>query len=107
MNMGHNSKGYFDGSTAERAVQSTQVKSLLDEMGAGVESVAEQYCTAIAFYCWEWEEIRAERMERGKMNDKMLANIMKVNHVLEPGCCPGHSGLIVDLELAGLLSEVE
>lgn len=105
--IGHNSNSWFNGSTAEQAVRPTHVKSLLEEMGAGVESVAEQYCTAIAYYCWEWAEIKAERMMHGKMNDKMLSNIMKARHILQPGCCPSHSGLIVDLELAGLLSEVE
>lgn len=105
MNVGHNSAGHFDGSTAARAVPPTHVASLCEQMGCSEESTSEQFVAAVKFYIWEWEQIHTDKMlaRDAKMGDVMLLDIMAARHPIHPGCCVGHTGLVIDLELAGLL----
>lgn len=93
MNVGHNSREWFDGTTAARAVPPTHVPGLCEQTGCSEESTVEQYCAAIDAYVNDLHGF----------TENMLWTILAARHPIHPGCCPGHSGLILDLELAGLL----
>lgn len=86
-----NSAQWFDGSTAARAIPPTHVASLCEQLDISIESTTEQYCAAIAAYC------------AGELREKLLWPILAARHPIQPGCCQGHTGLVIDLELAGLL----
>lgn len=86
-----NSHAWFDGSTAARAIPPTHVAGLCEQSGISDESTTEQYCAAIAAYCV------------GELREKHLWPILAAKHPIHPGCCLGHVGLVIDLEVAGLL----
>lgn len=74
-------------------VQPTHVPGLCEQTGCSEESTVEQYCAAIDAYVNDLHGF----------TENMLWTILAARHPIHPGCCPGHSGLILDLELAGLL----
>lgn len=91
--IGSNSVVYFDGSAADRALPPKHVASLCEQVGCSEESTTEQYCAAITAY--------AAGIPR--FTEKMLWSILSAHHPIHPGCCLGHTGLVIDLEVAGLL----
>lgn len=75
--------------------QPKHVPSWCEENKISEESTAEQFDAAIQAYI----------NDVPGFTEKMLWIILAARHPICPGCCPGHLGLVVDLEIAGLLSE--
>lgn len=83
------------GDSVDRAIPPKHVPSWCEENKISEESTAEQFDAAIQAYV----------NDVPGFTEKMLWIILASRHPICPGCCPGHLGLVVDLEIAGLLSE--